>query len=292
MAYEILLAASPNCFLEFHPFVAYRYFPSLGIRHVEVPAAPNGAAAFSPETMDAEALAALKERLSGFGVEPITVGAYCDLLKTAHVGAILRRIDFAVALGAATVVSDATRQLEIDAEQWRRLVNTLRYVGDYAADRGVRVALETHGGLTRNGGLCRKLLDAVDHPAIGVNYDTGNIYYYNDALEPAEDVRQIADRIVHVHLKDTVGGKGEWLFCPLGDGRVDFPAVLGVLEKAGFKGPYSLELEGKRGEDNDRAANVRVIERSLAYLGGLGLTWEGVAATGQGVKGLQAAESG
>ena len=292
MAYEILLAASPNCFLEFHPFVAYRYFPSLGIRHVEVPAAPNGAAAFSPETMDAEALAALKERLSGFGVEPITVGAYCDLLKTAHVGAILRRIDFAVALGAATVVSDATRQLEVDAEQWRRLVNALRYVGDYAADRGVRVALETHGGLTRNGGLCRKLLDAVDHPAIGVNYDTGNIYYYNDALEPAEDVRQIADRIVHVHLKDTVGGKGEWLFCPLGDGRVDFPAVLGVLEKAGFKGPYSLELEGKRGEDNDRAANVRVIERSLAYLKTLGLTWEGVAATGGAVKGLQAAESG
>jgi sugar phosphate isomerase/epimerase len=93
-----------------------------------------------------------------------------------------------------------------------------------------------------------------------------------------------------VHLKDTVGGKGEWLFCPLGDGRVDFPAVLGVLEQAGFKGPYSLELEGKRGEDNDRAANARVVERSLAYLKSLGLSWEGAAAAGR-PKGLQVAES-
>jgi L-ribulose-5-phosphate 3-epimerase len=290
MAYEILLAASPNCFLEFHPYVAYRYFPSLGIRHVEVPAGPTGTSPFPPEALDAETLAAFKERLSDFGVVPITVGAYCDLLRPAHVAAILRRIDFAQALGAYTVVSDATRQLEVDAEQWRRLVNTLRFLGDYGADRGVRVALETHGGLTRNGANCRKLLDAVDHPAVGVNYDTGNIYYYNDELDPAEDVRQIADRIVHVHLKDTVGGKGEWLFCPLGDGRVDFPAVFGVLEKAGFKGPYSLELEGKRGEDNDRAANARVIERSLAYLKSLGLSWEGAAAAG-GPKGLQAAES-
>ena len=75
MAYEILLAASPNCFLEFHPFVAYRYFPSLGIKHVEVPAAPNGTAAFSPEALDGEALEALKERLSGFGVERSSAGS-------------------------------------------------------------------------------------------------------------------------------------------------------------------------------------------------------------------------
>ena len=91
MTYQITLAASPNCFLEFHPFVAYRHFPALGIRNVEVPAAPNGTAAFSPETLDAEGLAGLKERLSGFGVEPITVGAYCDLLRASHVGAMLRR---------------------------------------------------------------------------------------------------------------------------------------------------------------------------------------------------------
>ena len=66
--------------------------------------------------------------------------------------------------------------------------------------------------------------------------------------------------------------------------------MLDVLEKAGFAGPFSLELEGKRGEDNNRADHVKVIERSLAYMKTLGLTWDGAAATGGAAKGLQADE--
>lgn len=266
------LAASPNCFLGFSPFVAYQEFPSLGINQVEIPAPPGGSAAyFAPELMDAADLQRLKDRLSGLGLSAVSIGAYCNLLDPRQVDRLLRRIDFARDLGAQNVVSDATRQLEVDAGEWRRLANTLRYLGDYAADRGVRIALETHGGLTRNGTLAARLLAAVDHPAVGVNYDTGNIYYYNDDLNPAEDVRQVADKVFQVHLKDTSGGKGEWMFCPLGDGRVDFPAIFHTLQQAGFAGPYSLELEGRRGEDLNRAGHRAVIEKSLGYLKNIGL---------------------
>jgi len=266
-----IIAASPNCFLDYDQFVAYRAFPTLGIRHVEVEAAPGGYGGIAPELMDADDLARFKARLEQFGVSPVSVGAYCDLTKDRHIGLIKHRIDFAQALGAMNVVSDATRQLEIDAEQWRKLVNTLRHLGDFAADRGVRIALETHGGLTRNGTLARRLLDAVDHPAVGVNYDTGNIYYYNDDLDPAEDIKLVADRVFQVHLKDTVGGKGEWLFCTLGQGRVNFPGVIDVLTKAGFRGPYSLELDGKRGEDLNIASQTAVIRESIEYLRRIGL---------------------
>ena len=266
-----IIAASPNCFLDYDTFVAYREFPALGIHHVEVPASPGGAGGFVPELMDADDLARLKERLQQIGVIPVSVGAYCDLTRDRQVEMIKRRIDFARALGATNVVSDATRQLEVDAEQWRKLVNTLRYLGDYAADQGVRIALETHGGLTRNGTLSRRLLDAVNHLAVGINYDTGNIYYYNDNLDPAEDVKLVADRIFQVHLKDTVGGKGEWQFCELGQGRVNFPGIVDVLRKVGFRGPYSLELEGKRGEDLNKADQGKVIRASLDYLRRIGL---------------------
>jgi inosose dehydratase len=270
-----IIAASPNCFLNFAPFVAYREFPALGIHHVEVPAAPGGGGGFAPELMDSGEVQQFKERLQGIGVSPVTVGAYCDLTQDRQVGMMKQRIDFARALGATNVVSDATRQLEVDAETWRKLVNTLRHLGDYATDQGVRIALETHGGLTRNGTLARKLLDAVDHPAVGVNYDTGNIYYYNDDLDPAEDVKLVADRVFQVHLKDTVGGKGEWMFSALGEGRVNFPGIVSVLRSAGFRGPYSLELEGKRGEDLNRAGHREVIRQSMDYLRSIGLTTGG-----------------
>jgi L-ribulose-5-phosphate 3-epimerase len=271
-ASPVVIAASPNCFLEFSPFVAYRLLPQVGISHVEVPAAPTGIGAFVPEIMDEGDLQRLKERLAGAGVTPISVGAYCDLLQPRLVDALKRRIVFAQQIGAPTVISDATRRLEVSADEWRKLVNVLRYLGDYAADHGVRIALETHGGLTRNGALARRLLEAVDHPAVGVNYDTGNIYYYNDDLDPAADIREVAERVFQVHLKDTLGGKGEWEFCVLGEGRVNFPAIIAVLAAAGFRGPYSLELEGRRGEDLNRAQHLERISRSLAYLRSIGLT--------------------
>ncbi len=268
---ENVIAASPNCFFDFDPFVAYTYLARAGIRYVEVEAQATALPTITPEVMTQEDLARLKERLARIGVQPVSVGAYCDLLNPRQVIALLRRIDFARELGAGNVVSDATRRLEVEPEDWRKLVNTLRYLGDYAQDQGVKVALETHGGLTRNGTLAARLLQAVDHPAVGANYDTGNIYYYNDDLDPAEDVRQVAEKVVQVHLKDTQGGKGEWRFCALGEGRVDFPAIVGVLQGVGFRGPYSLELEGIRGVDLNREGNLRVVETSLAYLRRIGL---------------------
>lgn len=266
-----VVAASPNCFFGFSPFVAYRYFPRVGITNVEVPAPPDGEGGFAPELLDASGVRRLKDRLTSYGVTPISVGAYCDLLDPRQVDAMRRRIDFAHALGAGIVVSDASLQLEVDANQQRKLVNTLRYLGDYAADLAVRIALEIHGGLTRNGKLARRLLDAVDHPAVGVNYDTGNVYYYNDDVDPAEDIKHVADRVFQVHLKDTLGGKGEWQFCALGEGRVGFPAVVAALQAAQFTGPYSLELEGKATEDLNREGNLRVIEKSMQYLREIGL---------------------
>jgi L-ribulose-5-phosphate 3-epimerase len=284
-----LLAASPNCFLEMSPFVAYRQFPALGIRHVEVPCGPTGMAPFAPELIVGDALTAFKERLAGFGVEPITVGAYCDVLT--QTDALKRRIDFAQTIGAKIVVSDATRRHEVDGEDWTKLVQTLRQLGDHAVSRGVKLALETHGGITRNGALCARLLDEVNHAAVGVNYDTGNIYYYNDGFDPAEDVKLIAHRVIQVHLKDTRGGKGDWLFCGLGEGRVDFPAIVKTLRASGFDGPWSLEIEGERGEDLTRAQSAERIARSVAYLRSIGFDFEGPSQAPRAT-GLQAQETG
>src|SRR5438128_585380 len=83
---------------------------------------------------------------------------------------------------------------------------------------------------------------------------------------PGADVRAVADRVLAVHLKDTLGGKGEWQFCALGRGRVDFPAILASLHSVGFRGPYSLEIEGIDGEDLNRAGHLARVRESVEYL--------------------------
>jgi sugar phosphate isomerase/epimerase len=72
-------------------------------------------------------------------------------------------------------------------------------------------------------------------------------------------------------LKDTRGGKGEWQFCALGEGRVNFPAVLKVLRTAGYRGPFSLEIEGMAGEDLNCEGYLHRLRQSLNYLQQTGL---------------------
>jgi L-ribulose-5-phosphate 3-epimerase len=271
------IAATPFCFGGFNPFVGYAHFAKAGIRYVEVPAIPASLAmrydlsTFVPEALTADDRRVLKERLASLGLVPLTVGAFCDLLEPGQAEALRLRIDFAHELGARYILSDATARSIDSAADERKLLDTLRGLADYAGERGVRIALEIHEGPTRNGRLAAEFLDALDHPNVGVNYDTGNIYYFNDGVDPCEDVVHIADRVIHVHLKDTIGGKGEWKFCALGEGRVQFPAIIGKLQAAGFQGPYSLEVEGIEGEDLNRQGYMDRLLRSLGYLKQIGL---------------------
>ena len=272
-----IIAATPFCFPGYHPFTAYRLLPKAGIRNVEVPAlsfkmsAGYELVSIPPELAHSENIAVLKTFLEQHHLNPITVAVFSDFLDTREVDCLRLCIDFAQQLGAQYVISDATREENMDSDQWSKLVNTIRHVADYAADRNVCITLEIHEGATRTGEVSLKLLESVDHPNVGVNYDTGNIYYYNDGIDPAEDIKHIAKHVMHVHLKDTTGGKGEWQFCALGEGRVNFPKIIEVLQSVGFRGPYSLEIEGKEGEDLNRQGCLEKIEKSLDYLRQIGL---------------------
>lgn len=271
-----IIAASPFCFSGFDPWVAYACLSRVGIRYVEVPAlAPSmgpkhGLTTFAPEAMDDADVRALRDRLVGLGLTPITVAAMCHLDDAREIESLRRRIDFAQALGCPYVITDSTEQTDA-GDGWCEVIKALRELADYASNRGVRLVLETHAGPTRTGRLARKFLRKVDHPNVGFNYDTGNIVYYNDDVDPAEDIAEIVDHVVHVHLKDTQGGKGEWKFCALGEGKVNFQAIVERLRGAGFRGPYSLEIEGMAGEDLNREGYLRRVRKSLEHLRSIGL---------------------
>lgn len=153
-----------------------------------------------------------------------------------------------------------------------------RTLGDYAAERGVRFAIETG---PETGRTLRQFLDAVDSPGMGVNLDPANLAMVLGE-DPVEAVAALAPYLVHTHAKDGVNlrpcdprevyggyvgdppvtplGEGPaFKEVPLGEGDVDWPAYLGALTAAGFNGYLTVEREVGDDPDGD-------IARALDFL--------------------------
>ena len=107
------------------------------------------------------------------------------------------------------------------------------------------VALETHKGPTQNAAAMLDLMADLDHAAVRLNFDTGNIAYYNEGLDPADELEKVKHLVRNVHLKDNRGGFEDWYFPAVGDGgAVDFRRVREILDGSASTGPTRSRSRG------------------------------------------------
>ena len=178
-----------------------------------------------------------------------------------------RRLRFASkAFGAPVAISGAGQP--VDASERRVVVKHLRQLGELAEQLGIDLSLETHKGPTQNAQSMLALMIEVDHPRVRLNFDTGNIAYYNQNVDPVIELEKVKHLVRSVHLKDNRGGFEDWYFPALGDGgAVDFRRVREVLDGVGFLGPYTIEIEGIGGEpEPGPEARLDRVIRSVRHL--------------------------
>ncbi len=129
----------------------------------------------------------------------------------------------------------------------------------YAAEQGVGISLKPHGGLNATGPECRKAIEKVNHENFRIWYDAGNILYYSGgSLDPSEDAAQVDGLVVGMAIKDYQHPKN--VAVTPGTGLVDFPAVLGRLQRGGFRGgPLVVETlaEGSLAQTLEEAKKAR-----------------------------------
>ncbi len=142
-------------------------------------------------------------------------------------------------------------------EAHRLVVDGLRRIGREAQAAGVRVGLEP---IQRIGaeqwtipttiGEAVELLDEVDDGNLGITFDVWNLWNGATLLD---DIRDHAGRFTAVHVSDWREPTRGWCDRVLpGDGVADVPAILAVLDEAGWRGPYDLEIfsdDGTFGND-------------------------------------------
>ena len=105
----------------------------------------------------------------------------------------------------------------------------------YAAEKGVVLALENHGGITATPNQILKLVKAVDAPNFGVNLDTGNFH----TEDPYGDLAQLAPYAVNVQVKTELKRPGK----PTEE--ADLAKLIGLLREARYSGYVVLEYEAK-----------------------------------------------
>ena len=178
-----------------------------------------------------------------------------------------RRIQFAGRWFAVPLVISGAGQ-PTDAAERKTVIDHLRQIGDTAGELGITVALETHKGPTQNAAAMLALMDELDHPQVRLNFDTGNIGYYNDGVNPADELEKVKHLVRNVHVKDSRGGFEDWYFPAVGDGgAVDFTRIREILDGVGFAGPYTIEIEGIKDEPEPGLEGRHDrIARSVAHL--------------------------
>ncbi len=200
-------------------------------------------------------------------------------LKESHLKALVVRGD--VKLTDETFKEDLEKQLSLCEKMEVRymflsvkgqdapkelLYSRLREAGEIAKKHNVIISLETHPPLGSNAEVHLETMKAVNHPNVRVNFDTGNITFYNQGADACTELEKIIDYVATVELKDHDGNFESWTFPPVGQGVVDMRRIMQILADHHYKGPITLEFEGVKGVELDENGTRKAIAESVAYV--------------------------
>lgn len=197
---------------------------------------------------------------------------------TAHGAKHLVLIDSISPRRAPTAGRPAEAEQMDDAE-WAAYVERFRRVCKIGREEyGLDVSIHPHaGGFMDFEPEVERLLQDIDASLLNICLDTGHSHYAG--FDPVAFMKRHMDRISYVHFKDidpkvkanVVANRidfydacGQGIFCNLGDGETDFPAVRQLLIDSRYEGWCTVEQdcdpEGDTSPISDAAANRKYLE--------------------------------
>lgn len=239
------LAVSTNSYHSYSFEEALAGIADAGYTSVELSSVPGWTEHVLRDASDAE-LDAVQRQLADAGLNAISMSGHSDLASDEGIAAFRKALRIARHLGIPFVTTstgghDDSSTGSVD-DQRREFLERFGPLADEAAESGINICIETHGGLSSTGAKSAELVGAIARPNVGINYDTANVIFYGD-VRPEEDIEAAAPFVNHLHLKDKAGGDKDWNFPAIGTGNVDFAPIFKALEDVHFNGPVSVELE-------------------------------------------------
>jgi inosose dehydratase len=123
-----------------------------------------------------------------------------------------------------------------------RIIEALNESARAVADLGLTPVLHQHTGTcieTRDETYA--VMEAVDTRHLKFGPDIGQLQ--KGGVDPVQVVKDFLPIVHHMHLKDFSGGAAFLGYCPLGQGKVDIPAILTMMDGKAIEGMVMVELD-------------------------------------------------
>ncbi len=159
------------------------------------------------------------------------VGVASDLAHTRQ------WIDHYAKLGAPAIRIFAGKPVseEEPSKTLARCAKICQIACDAAAKQGVMLALENHGGVTARPQGLISIVQQVESPAFGVNFDSGN---FRGSDDPYAELEMIAPYAVNAQVKVEIEVKGKTQ-------PADLNRIIQILRAADYSGWVALEYEAE-----------------------------------------------
>lgn len=150
------------------------------------------------------------------------------------------------------------------------IVTTLNEAAKAISDLGLTAALHQHTGTcVESRDETYAVLDAVDTRYVKFGPDIGQLTKGgSDALQVVKDFLPL---VQHLHLKDYNGTDPHLLgYCPLGQGKVNIPAILDLMEGRKISGMINGELDNDP-KNPSPTPPLELVRQSKSYLETIGV---------------------
>ncbi|MDR0670638.1 MAG: sugar phosphate isomerase/epimerase [Treponema sp.] len=195
---------------------------------------------------------------------PLTIGIVPAAWQASRTQDLASSAEFAARLGVPRVCGHMGFIPENPNDPaYTACIAAARWLAGVYARNGVGLDFET--GQETPITMLRAIRD-IDSPCIGVNFDPANLLMYGKA-NPVDALDILGPYVRGFHAKD-----GEYPVDPgrlgpekpLGEGRVDFPALIKKLLAAGYDGPLTIEreIEGEE-QRSDILKAKRILDRII-----------------------------
>ena len=171
---------------------------------------------------------------------------------------------------------------QMDKAEWQAFRDRIAESARIGSEEyGLTVGIHAHAaGFMDFEPELERLLDEVDDKILKICFDTGHHSYAG--FDPVAFMKKHIGRISYMHFKDIdpevkarvienrtgfYEACGQGIFCNLGEGDVDFPAVRQVLLDAGFEGWCTVEQDCDPTLDPDPLGDARANREYLESIG-------------------------